>query len=598
MTGLRLRCVVRLLAPLVATLLAVRAQAAVSLAEAHALLDSWQLEDAKAAAERFMKEDPDDPEVLLLAARVQLDRGEHLAALSLFDAAGAATSARGFDYLRDLAASSAAYQAEFQTLESPHFSIRYLNKDEIVAAYAVPVLEAAYANIGGDLGLLPAERGEKIVVEIYPDARGLAGATGLTIREIETSGTIAVCKFHRLMITSPLATAGGYSWADTIAHEFTHLIISKKSKNTVPIWLHEGIAKYYETRWRGAAGLALSPYAEKLLARAVKKGKLITYQQMHPSMAKLPSQEDAALAFAEVFTTIEYVVKQYGKTSIPKLLTVLGRGTDLDAALSKVFGKNLTALEAAWRKYLKRRPFHEEPGAEPHPIRLATSEAADKPKPLETMKDREVHDFARLGELLQLRGHTQAAIVEYEKAYAKAGTEYPSLSYRLASVYAEHKRDDDALKILDGALRAHPEDADCHLLAGRLRLGRKEYDAARKHFEAVRLQNPFNPEIHVALRALYQAKGETALATQEERFFELSKKPRPKRTYELPAPRAGTAKLNLARVPFGKVQLDGETLAAPLWQVAVAPGEHTLTYGKKERRVSVAAGKSLTVVLD
>ena len=38
---------------------------------------------------------------------------------------------------------------------------------------------------------------------------------------------------------------------------------------------------------------------EKLLAGAVRKKKFITYQQMHPSMAKLPSQEDAALAFAE-----------------------------------------------------------------------------------------------------------------------------------------------------------------------------------------------------------------------------------------------------------------------------------------------------------
>ena len=49
------------------------------------------------------------------------------------------------------------------------------------------------------------EQGEKIVVEIYPQAQGLAGATGLTLEEIQTTGTIALCKFHRLMLTSALA---------------------------------------------------------------------------------------------------------------------------------------------------------------------------------------------------------------------------------------------------------------------------------------------------------------------------------------------------------------------------------------------------------
>ena len=68
--------------------------------------------------------------------------------------------------------------------------------------------------------------------------RAASRATSLTIRQIETSGTIAVCKYHRLMIISPLAAASGYSWADTLAHEFIHLVI-QKSRNTVPIWLHE-----------------------------------------------------------------------------------------------------------------------------------------------------------------------------------------------------------------------------------------------------------------------------------------------------------------------------------------------------------------------
>jgi tetratricopeptide (TPR) repeat protein len=573
-----------------------------TVAEALDLLEAWQLEDAKAMAEQLFVADPKSAEVWYLAGRVQHARGEHLAAVSLLEAArdGGVVDA---GYALPLAESSGRYQAHFQSVTTAHFVVRYLDKDEITASYAAPVLEAAYQAIGTALGLLPAERGEKIVVEIYPDARGLAGATGLTIKEIETSGTIAVCKFHRMMVTSPLATSDGYDWADTIAHELTHLIISKKSKNTIPIWLHEGIAKYFESAWRGKPGTGLSAYAEKLLADAVRKKKFITYQQMHPSMAKLPSQEDASLAFAEVFTTIEYLVQEHGGASIPKVLEASAAGLELDAALRSVYGMGLLGVESSWKRYLLHRPFREVPGAKPHPIRLAADEKeASAARPLEAMQDKEVHDLSRLGELLQLRGHTQAAVVEYEKAYRKSGPTYATLVYRLARAYLDARRDAEAVAILDKALSIHPEDGDLRILAGRAHLVRKDDKGALANFEAARLQNPFNPEIHDALRQLYEHRGDVAGAAREAHFLELSRKPRPTRTYERPAARPGTAKLDLVAVPFGEVRLDGTALAAPVWGVPVEPGKHelvfTLASGEVKREaVEVASGDRKLVVL-
>ena len=59
----------------------------------------------------------------------------------------------------------------------------------------------------------------------------------------------------------------GYDWLDTVSHEFVHLVVSKKSRNTVPIWMHEGLAKYLESRWRGPAGGAMTPSTLALLGR-------------------------------------------------------------------------------------------------------------------------------------------------------------------------------------------------------------------------------------------------------------------------------------------------------------------------------------------
>ncbi len=576
-----------------------------AVSQADHLLDAWQLEDALAMAETLLAQSPNDGATALLAAEVLHQRGAHVQALAVLRHLGPDAPQVREVVITPLIEASAAYAAVFGSIETRHFSIRYINKDEIVAHYAVPVLEAAYANIGADLGFLPAERGEKIVVEIYPDARGLAGATGLTIKEIETSGTIAVCKFHRLMITSPLATADGYDWADTLAHEFTHLIISKRSKNNIPIWLHEGIAKYFESRWKGPAGRNLSPYGEKLLAQAVRNNKFITFEQMHPSMAKLPSQDDAALAFAEVFSVIEFVVEQHGTGAVANILRWVGEGTPLEQAVHKAVGMDLGTLEQAWKKALKKRPLREYPDAKPAPIRLATNQDdSKKERPLEAMREKQVHDAARLGELLQLRSQPKAAIVEYQKAMDHGGAHYITLVNRLARAYLEVGREDEALKLIERGLKEAPTDTDAQLLAGRMCLKKQDFSGARRHFEAVRMQNPFNPEVHAALAALYKHAGDDAGAQAEQRFLLASEQPRPTRSYETPVAPAGEAALTIITVPWGKATLDGNalTVATPAWEVPVAAGAHKVAFLRPDGKmhaedVQVAPGGRGMVVL-
>ena len=577
-------------------------QAGLASDEALRLLRDWQLEDAREHARKLLLQDPEEPQHWALAGMVLHQTGHHNSALRLLDSAERAGVQTG--WVHSLVRSSANYEAHFESITSEHFVVKYLNKDEIVASYAVPILEAAYQRIGSALDFFPAERGTPIVVEIYPDARGLAGATGLTVREIATSGTIAVCKFHRLMITSPLATADGYSWADTIAHEFVHLLISKKSNNTVPIWLHEGIAKFYESAWKGEPGQALGAFAEKLLAQATKTGKFITFEQMHPSMAKLPSQEDAALAFAEVFTTIEFIIQRYGKESVPRLLALLGEGQSLQRALRQVLNMDLKGLERAWRNYLKKRKFRIIPGAAPQKIRLASDEKSkNKEKPLETIDDRAVHDHSRLGELLQLRGRHRAAVIEYERAHNRAPHRYPTLTYRLARAYSETERTEEALSLLEKSLENHPDSTDGHLLAGRIFFAQKKAEQALKHFEAVRLQNPFNPEIHAALLELYRARGNRNAADQEERFLELSRKLRPTRSYERPKERSGTARLSVVTQDWSPIRIDGGIpMPTPAWDIPVDQGKFSIEYKRSDGSlalydVTIAAGEEKRILL-
>src|SRR5439155_906725 len=118
----------------------------------------------------------------------------------------------------------------------------------------------------------------------------------------------------------------GYPWLDTVSHEFVHYLVTQKGRNTVPIWLQEGLAKFLETRWRGAPGMAVDEMSLSLLQDAAKKGKLIPFAKMHPSIAMLPTQEQAALAFAEVEAAIRLLYQRGGQSALTELVSAMAAG--------------------------------------------------------------------------------------------------------------------------------------------------------------------------------------------------------------------------------------------------------------------------------
>ena len=570
------------------------------------LLDGWQLEEAYELTQKLLWENSEDPQVWVMAARVQHARGEHLSALSLLSAAQK-RGLPGLEGFGGLIAGPAKLMNSFQVIETAHFRIKYLNKDEIVATYAQEVLEQTYARVGKALDFFPAERDEKIVVEILPSTRALAEATGLRVSEIEASGTIAVCKFHRLMVVSPLAAVNGYAWADTLAHEFIHLVISKRTKNAIPIWLHEAIAKYFESLWNGAAGRALSPYGEKLLKEATEKRDWISFAQMHPSMAKLPTQKDAALAFAEVFTVVEFLEKRYGKGVIAKILRTVGEGKSLEASLKMITGLTIKSLESKWQRYLEKRKFQIRPGAAAKTIRFVTDQEATDSEAAEVMDsvpERKVHEHSRLGEMLEMREHFVAARIEYEKAYALGGKSYASLVYRLGKIYRKEGKHKSAEKIVEQGLLLHPDSTDLLILAGRIALDAQDEKKALAVYEEARYYNPFNPEIHSALIHLYGQKSRTQLVQQEKRFLELTSRRRTKSQFMLPKQPEGEAYISVITSSWSPFKLNGTvSYSAPVVDLPLSVGRHTLEYVNRAgqvgaRVVEIKAGEKQIVFLE
>jgi tetratricopeptide (TPR) repeat protein len=338
-----------------------------------------------------------------------------------------------------------------------------------------------------------------IRLEVYPSAEELSKVSTLTVDQIKTSGTVALCKWNRLMITTPRALVRGYPWVDTIAHELTHLYLSYTTQEKAPVWLQEGTAKLLERRWRDpSAPYVLEPVSRALLERANRDNKLLTFDQLHPSIALLPSQDDATLAFAQVSTFMNDYVTGHGEAALRDAFAAIAHGKDARDALAAAAHTTFAELEKSWKAKLPKA------SATPAPRKLARRFRAgheDTPDESAEVTQSEARRFLRVGDMLWTAHRVKAAMLEYDKAHG-ADPDDPIVAARLARAALENGDAARSLAAVDPLVSRYPEHAPTHAMRGAAlaALGRSA-DAHTALIEAVRI-NPFDPDPHCVLAKL------------------------------------------------------------------------------------------------
>jgi len=303
----------------------------------------------------------------------------------------------------------------YETFSSENFEVSYApGPDEILVPYAIDTLKATAEALEAELGV---KMLSPVRLEIYPDAESLARVTTLSVEAIRNTGTIALSKWGRLMIASPGTLMHGYPWLDTIAHEYVHLLLTKASLDRAPVWLQEGLAKFLETRWRThAPSLRMDPAARQLLYNAAEANELLDFDQLHPSIALLPTQEAASLAFAQVSSFMAMYYREYGREGVQQVIYLVGQGEDARRALANVAGVPWKSLESRWKKDLSAQP-------KPPPARLLPRRLSDEATEQDELAGVELErarNYLRLGDLLWTHSRPAAASVEYAKAHKVA----------------------------------------------------------------------------------------------------------------------------------------------------------------------------------
>lgn len=477
------------------------------------LLRRWQVDAAEDKLEPIRRAFPDDPDVRTVYAVLLFHRGRYAHAVRILDALDDTRRRTPMvRYYSAMAKGVLTVTRGYKVYTSPkgRFHIRYQpGVDEVLLEAAGNALDLAYERLGEIFQYRPKR---PVAVEIYPSTRELAQVTPLTLSEITTSGTIAICKFNRLMIVSPRALVWGYNWLDTLAHEYIHFLISSKTHNRVPVWLHEGLAKFFESRWRSAQAARLSLTQEHLLAEALKARKLISFAKMSPSMAKLPSQAETALAFAEVFTAIQQIYEKGGAVLVRRLLDAITSGLSDKEAIKQVLSLSFHEFNREWRRWLAAQSLRSYPGLVPVGLLFKGKEKDQRRAELGMIKEKDARRFVYLGDLMRARRRFRAAVKEYRKATGLIGDVKPMVQAKLAHAYLELRQPKRAIDTLRAVTRYYPDFFLVNFYLGRAHFELKQYERAGRFLTLAERINPFDVDIHRMLFKVYQQKGDDRLA--------------------------------------------------------------------------------------
>jgi tetratricopeptide (TPR) repeat protein len=495
---------------------AVPAEALQSLSEK---LDHWDVEEAWSEAKTLLVKDPKDPKLLDLASQIAFHRGDYQQSLKLMKSSLEIEEEENRKHFVLFLEATIGVTEPLKRYESSHFAVSLDERqDGILADYITDSLEKTYRFMAEHYSFSP---GEKVRVEVFPDTKAFYYASSLSARDIEVTGAVGITQFNKLMVLSPRALVHGYRWLDAISHEYMHYLIVKLTANKAPIWFHEGLAKYDETRWRNGPSYLSSLY-ETLLFRALSEGRLIPFEKMEPSLVKLETPDDVQLAYAQAASAIDFIIAKVGHDGLREIMRRMAMSDKKGASdsIKEVMGMEFVEFEKNWKDFLASKKLKGIDGVNVRRLKIKGGLSDEERLDLEEIKSMVARNRAYLGDQLNERGRKGAAVIEYRRALTENTNSVPVLN-KLSSVLISMDREEEALELLIRSRDLSPDHPTAYANLGKIYLKHKDLKSAMESFQAVVEINPYNPEAHLGLAETYEISGDR-LKTQKER--EIAKK--------------------------------------------------------------------------
>lgn len=149
-----------------------------------------------------------------------------------------------------------------------------------------------------------------------------------------------------IVVRSPGQLTRPEDFDSLLIHELTHLYLDTALKGRdAPVWLQEGLAMYAS----GEGGWALGA----TMARAVLGEGL---EPLSALARSFPSQAGrAALAYAQSYYFVSFLLNRHGEQVLAKLVTELARDRGMSDAMRRATGRSLGLVEQDFREAMEDR---------------------------------------------------------------------------------------------------------------------------------------------------------------------------------------------------------------------------------------------------
>jgi len=168
----------------------------------------------------------------------------------------------------------------------------------------------------------------------------------------EWTGGVAFTEYGIIAIGVPSNELdwGKRALAHELGHMVTHQITFSPYGAFLPLWLDEGLAMHAEGE--------PDPHLQSVLEYAIAQQKLISVRSLSSPFSAKP--EEAYISYAESQSLVEFLIQNYGKDKMLRLLSLLKEGNSCDDALTEVYGFDQDGLDKLWREYINRQT-HSQP---------------------------------------------------------------------------------------------------------------------------------------------------------------------------------------------------------------------------------------------
>jgi len=231
----------------------------------------------------------------------------------------------------------------WSSIESEHFVVMF-TESRGTAQDIQKIAEKFYPEVTRDLGY---STGRKIDIWFYRSQKEFNRAAGAPMQDWAVGYAYPLSA--RIVIRDPPDLENKrMNLSRLVKHEITHVIFGLcigPNLKYVPRWFNEGVAMYEAEEWSYGQDWAM--------LTGTLSNSLIPLYELSEDFP--PNKTRAQMAYAQSYSIITFMVKEYGIESLRECIHLIAEGRGINEAMAGAIGIDTLDLEGRWLKSLRSR---------------------------------------------------------------------------------------------------------------------------------------------------------------------------------------------------------------------------------------------------